>query len=449
MDSMFYIMIVFLALIVFAFYMIYREISKQGDITHEECKSIRIQINNLDGKISDNVNTTINKIKTLNADNIQQLQNIILLNNQPITKITNSNHFTETDSEYIKDVQHNIKYLSDTKDQTQDKNKKNNNDSYFMSNNESKNKINNTEHSSKSKKSSQNDETTDIVLYNPDKDNHDNVITVPIPARDTLLPSIDDDEISDSSLDNLFDGEDNVNNNNSTKHVIKFVHPEAKLEDESDDESDDDDDDDDDYELENDSETEDEEENDDDNEQCSADSECSDINKEIKDAVKNNSLVRPYVLDNNAILLLENKIENKIVDNIPVFEAELDNISNYSLGADEDQVVLGTHKKKKNDNDNNSKTTNSTKATNMTKETNITKETNMTKETTNTNNKLLMIKEVDPKTITYDNIRPVNEYYLDALKKMAKAYAIKLTNEDNKALKKEELYKKIKEHLKQ
>ena len=49
--------------------------------------------------------------------------------------------------------------------------------------------------------------------------------------------------------------------------------------------------------------------------------------------------------------------------------------------------------------------------------------------------------------MTTNNLKPVDEYYNDALKQMARAYNLKLTNSNNKLLKKEELYNRIKEYL--
>src|SRR5689334_20316910 len=117
MDVSYIIIIVLFALILFACYMIYREILKQTDIIQYHSRStnalIDTRIKELDTNISDNINTAMNKIKTMNTENMRQLHNITLLNSQPITKITNPNHFTETDSDY-RNNEINIRYLSDT-----------------------------------------------------------------------------------------------------------------------------------------------------------------------------------------------------------------------------------------------------------------------------------------------------------------------------------------------
>ena len=118
MDSLFYIIIVLLALILFASYMVYRELGRLNYIILQESKSTKVLIekqifdsnNRISEELSTNFNSCINRIKTMNTENIRQLQNITLLNNQPITKIINPNHFTETDSDCRNES--NIKYLS-------------------------------------------------------------------------------------------------------------------------------------------------------------------------------------------------------------------------------------------------------------------------------------------------------------------------------------------------
>ena len=59
-----------------------------------------------------------------------------------------------------------------------------------------------------------------------------------------------------------------------------------------------------------------------------------------------------------------------------------------------------------------------------------------------------MIKNIDPSTITYESLKSHNDYYVDALKKTAKAFSIKITGDNGRLLKKDILFDKIKDHLK-
>src|SRR5207253_338375 len=54
-----------------------------------------------------------------------------------------------------------------------------------------------------------------------------------------------------------------------------------------------------------------------------------------------------------------------------------------------------------------------------------------------------MIRDIDPLTITFNTLKTHNNYHVDALKKLAKAYSIKITGDNGRLLKKDILFNKI------
>jgi hypothetical protein len=73
--------------------------------------NINTGLRNLRTKFQTDLGACVNRIKTTNAEFINQARKINLINSQPITNMTNSNYYTETDSNDKKNEP--IKYLSD------------------------------------------------------------------------------------------------------------------------------------------------------------------------------------------------------------------------------------------------------------------------------------------------------------------------------------------------
>lgn len=362
MDISFYIIIILLVLIVFAFYMIYRELSKQSYIIQEGYNFIKMKDEIIDAKIIQHINETMGKIRDSNIENIKQLQNILLLNNQPITKITNSNHFTETDSEYIKDIH--IKYLSDTT-----KNKIN--ESYFMSN-ELKNN---------------HDTDTDIALYNTDTRNNDTR------HNDT---SINDTSINDTSN----------NDYRSSDNLIKNILL----------------------------------------------NKLYDLNQVDKSYTTNNKIIEinPPILkinQTNNINNINNHEDDQMIKDIDTLDKQNDNHDdNHDNNDQGDQTIKIDILDKNNDDD---KINNNIPIVEYPVEQIVLGDNDNISKISNNTHKIkgTLIKEVDLSILNYNNIRMCNEYHVDTLKKIAKYYSIKITNDNSKPLKKEELYAKIKDHL--
>ena len=145
--------------------------------------------------------------------------------------------------------------------------------------------------------------------------------------------------------------------------------------------------------------------------------------------------------DNKIIIKNPSSDSNIIDQEIPVEKIESDSepsSENNNNNIDAEVDIVGLLEFCENDEDSNTKSNNkSTKSNNKSTKSEITI-------SSNTN----MIKEIDPESITIENLLPSKRYYFDALKKMAKAYSIKTTGSNGKLLRKEEIYNKIKEYLK-
>ena len=119
-----YLVILLMIFVVIGFYIIYREVTKLNTEINNLKLDVIKQSETSNEKIINTINYSTNKIKSSTNETLKQL-NINLLNNQPITKIINPNHFTETESDFRND----IRYLSETKDNIVHKHDK----SYYLS----------------------------------------------------------------------------------------------------------------------------------------------------------------------------------------------------------------------------------------------------------------------------------------------------------------------------
>lgn len=124
-----YKFVILLLVIIAVFMFLYKELDNiKNDIKskfEELTEATTINLRNMRSKFQTDLGTCVSRIKTHNADFINQARRINLINAQPVTYVSGSNYYTETDSEkkqmlqYLSDVRQNVKpkestlYMSD------------------------------------------------------------------------------------------------------------------------------------------------------------------------------------------------------------------------------------------------------------------------------------------------------------------------------------------------
>jgi hypothetical protein len=124
-----YKFVILLLVIIAVFLFLYKELDNiKNNIKskfEELTDTTSVNLRNMRSKFQTDLGTCVSRIKTHNADFINQARKINLINAQPVTYVSGSNYYTETDSEkkqllqYLSDVRQTVKpkesilYMSD------------------------------------------------------------------------------------------------------------------------------------------------------------------------------------------------------------------------------------------------------------------------------------------------------------------------------------------------
>ncbi len=384
----------------------------------KEVFSLRDDISNINKNIDNTLNTNFtiirqnnqndlnvfsNRIKLLNEDLLQQYKKIIVLNNQPIKKITN--HFTETD-----ESEDHIKYISEcnkiTSSQSPNNLKVNENNTY----------------SETSTGTSLDNFINRIANFDKDK-NSDSYLQDKFNEMKKILQN--EDAIQENSKEIWVLTEVNNNNNeDDTKknNLMDYKNLEIESEDDEDDEDDEEDEGEgegDEDENENEDEDEDEDEGDEDEEDEDEGEYEGDEDDEDEDEDEDGTEIEVELEQTKKIMNkkigitdLININENDIDDALSsLAESEESESSNNIIN---DKITLGSNKKNKSDKKN---------------EINI---------------------SLDNNLININNLKNIESYTFDSLKHMAKTLSIPVTTKSGnkwKQLNKSEIYNEIKNYL--
>ena len=365
-DGATYIIILLFALLLFVLFMVYRELGRLNDITQRDIKSTQDivikEAQECTNKIILEINSSVTRIKNMNAENIQQLHKINLLHSQPITKI--SNHFTETESEYKTET--NIKYLSETRDQINNQSK-HLDASYYMSEDHPVN----------------NDDTF-IQLYNTDSINKTRYQTTE--ASEHIYDNYENNDNNDHDNNDHDNNNDNPNDRNDNNNDIYLTQNIQDFENDIDEKN-------------------------------------NDINSRILPNMPEKS---EKSLNSAHIDVIKENDNDKVIDenNDKVIDDNDDKSINISVSVDGSTC---------DDNDNDGDELNSRDSDKITLgRKDIKKSPNAKKDS----------------ELRYNNIQDIDQYNMKNLKEVAKNFSLKVTGANGKALRKDELYNKIKDYLK-
>jgi len=180
--------------------------------------NIKDEHNNTINRIQNNMIKYVEQIKNISNDNLQQLKKITLLNQQPITRI--SNHFTETDD----DENHSdIQYLSDMRNQFKKEESKNSD--YYMSENTNKknrNKCNNDKYICDGDICILNKEISDLPIYSELQDDIPLYESKEVLNNLNLIDNDSDSESLTSSTDDIEEKQELIENESDENKQTKI-----------------------------------------------------------------------------------------------------------------------------------------------------------------------------------------------------------------------------------
>jgi hypothetical protein len=129
-----YKILILAAILIGALIFLYREISTLKDEVRKGHREVRDSVDDTKDEVikevKNDLEKTLDKLRTLNLEYIQQVRKMNIIQNQPITK--SSNHFTDSESE----IGTNLNYLSDTNVVLPKQIVAKNESSFYMSNDE-------------------------------------------------------------------------------------------------------------------------------------------------------------------------------------------------------------------------------------------------------------------------------------------------------------------------